>query len=63
MWTVIYMAQTKDSVLKLQDLLAGSGLAVRVKPVGEDSQNAYYEILVPETEAQLAHGILIKNGY
>ena len=63
MWTVIYMAQTKDSVLKVQELLAAAELAVRVRPVGEGGKDGFFEILVPETEAQLAHTILIKNGY
>ena len=63
MWTVIYMAQTKESVLKVQEILAEASLAVRVKPVGEGADDGYFEILVPETEAQLAHAILIRNGY
>lgn len=63
MWTVIYMAQTKESVLKVQELLSSSNLAVRVRPVGNGTDDGYFEILVPETEAQLAHTILIKNGY
>lgn len=63
MWTVIYMAQTKESVLKVQELLSAAELAVRVRPVGGGSGDGYFEILVPETEAQLAHTILIKNGY
>ena len=63
MWTVIYMAQTKESVLKVQELLTSANLAVRVRPVGGGAEDGYFEILVPETEAQLAHTILIKNGY
>lgn len=65
MWTVIYMAQSKESVLKVQKLLAESSLAVRVRPVGEGegAEDGYFEILVPETETQLAHAILIRNGY
>jgi hypothetical protein len=63
MWTVIYMAQTKESVLEVQKILAESSLAVRVRPVGEGASDGYFEILVPETETQLAHAILIRNGY
>ena len=68
MWTVIYMAQTKESVLQVQEILAEAKLAVRVRPVGDGSagegrDDGYFEILVPETEAQLAHSILIRNGY
>ncbi|HEX2937710.1 MAG TPA: hypothetical protein VHO66_02215 [Ruminiclostridium sp.] len=63
MWTVIYMAQTKESVLKVQEILAEASLAVRVKPIGGGADDGYFEILVPETEAQLAHAILIRSGY
>ena len=63
MWTVIYMAQTKDSVLKVQEMLTAASLAVRVRPMGEGADDGFFEILVPETEAQLALTILIKNGY
>ncbi|HCC00391.1 MAG TPA: hypothetical protein DEP42_04125 [Ruminococcaceae bacterium] len=64
MWTVIYMAQTKDSVLKVRELLSAANLAVRVRPVGGSSaEDGYFEILVPQTEAQLAHTILLKNEY
>lgn len=63
MWTVIYIAQTKEQVLKVQSVLTESSLAVKVKPVGKGSDDGYFEILVPETESQLAHTILIRNGY
>jgi hypothetical protein len=63
MWTVIYMAQSRESVLKVQELLAAAEFAVRVRPVGEGGDSGYFEILVPETEAQQAHTLLIKNGY
>jgi hypothetical protein len=63
MWTVIYMAQTKEPVLKVQELLSQAGLAVKIRPVGEGAEDGYYEILVPETESQLAHTILLKSGY
>lgn len=63
MWTVIYMVQTKVSVLKVQELLTAEKVAVRVRPVGDGGESGFFEILVPEPEAQMAHTILIKNGY
>lgn len=63
MWTVIYMAQTKESVLEVQSLLENDKIAVRIKPLCDGTSDGYYEILVPETETQQAHGVLIKNGY
>lgn len=63
MWTVIYMAQSKEAVIKIQQMLAANDLAARIRPVGEGGDDGYFEILVPETEAQLAHAVLINNGY
>ena len=63
MWTVIYMAQNKDAVLNVQELLSLAGLAVKIRPIGEGAEDGYFEILVPETESQLAHTILLKSGY
>lgn len=63
MWTVIYMAQSKEAVVKIQRLLAENSLAARIRPLGEGGDSGYFEILVPETEAQLAHAVLINNGY
>jgi hypothetical protein len=63
MWTVIYMAQNKEPVLKVQQILTQANVAVKVRPVGGGADDGYFEILVPETEAQLAHKILMRNGY
>lgn len=75
MWTSIYMAQSRGSVLKVKELLDASGIPACVRPIrnggagsvvqsaARDSDDGYYELLVPETEAQLAHTILIENGY
>lgn len=62
MWTVIYMSNEKAEVLKIQELLDKASLAVKVRPLA-GGDGSYIEILVPETEAQIAHEILIKNGY
>jgi hypothetical protein len=63
MWTVIYMAQSKESVMKVEKILADAAVAVRVRPVGGGEDDGYFEILVPEAETQLAHSILIRSGY
>ena len=33
MWTVVYMAQTKEIVMKLQQILEKEGLLVKIRPV------------------------------
>lgn len=65
MWRVVYMAQTRTIADRITDLLIKEGFLIKVKPVYKnvlDEEN-YYEILVPQTEAQEVHDILMENGY
>jgi len=65
MWRVVYMAQTKTIADQITDLLNKEGFLIKVKPVYKnvpDEEN-YYEILVPQTEVQEVHDILMENGY
>ncbi|MCX7715176.1 MAG: hypothetical protein N2171_05575 [Clostridia bacterium] len=62
MWTVIYMAQSKEIVEKLQALLESRGILVKVRPVNKkdiDDKDCCYEVLVPESEVEQAHDIII----
>jgi hypothetical protein len=61
MWMVIYMAKSKELILRVRDILVDTGIAVRVRPISDS--DGYYEILVPETEVQIAHEKLIKHGF
>lgn len=59
MWTVIYIAPTKNIAEKYQQSLAEEGLLVQLRPVGsQQSNNVSIEILVPESEAEEAHEFL-----
>ncbi|MDD5602485.1 MAG: hypothetical protein PHG48_00175 [Eubacteriales bacterium] len=37
MWTVVYMAQTREAALELQDLLKKRNMLVRLRPAGVNS--------------------------
>lgn len=65
MWTVVYMAQNKEIVTKLQDFLEKEGLLVKIRPMSKNSNNKdnYYEVLVPESEVEEAHSIIIDTGF
>jgi menaquinone-dependent protoporphyrinogen IX oxidase len=65
MWTVVYMAQTKEIVMKLQQILEKEGLLVKIRPVSKNTENNdnYYEVLVPESEVEEAHSIIIDTGF
>ncbi|MBZ4646618.1 MAG: hypothetical protein JG777_2107 [Clostridia bacterium] len=65
MWTVVYMAQSKEIVMKLQQVLEKEGLLVKIRPISKnlDNNDNYYEVLVPESEVEEAHSIIIDTGF
>ncbi len=68
MWTVVYMAQSQELVKELQQVLEDEGLLVMIRPVNKSTENentkdAYYEVLVPESEVEEAHSIIIDTGF
>ena len=65
MWTVVYMAQSQEVVDALKGILEQEGLLVKVRPVNRsvDGEVSYFEVLVPESEVEEAHGIIIEKGF
>lgn len=59
MWTVIYIAPTKNIAEKYQQALAEEGILVQLRPVGSQQSNSVsIEILAAESEAEEAHELL-----
>jgi menaquinone-dependent protoporphyrinogen IX oxidase len=65
MWTVVYMAQSKEIATKLQELLTAEGILVKVRPISKNHENSdnYFEVLVPEAEVEEAHSVIIEKGF
>jgi hypothetical protein len=65
MWTVVYMAQSKDIATKLQELLTNEGILVKLRPISKnpDNNDNYFEVLVPEAEVEEAHSVIIEKGF
>jgi menaquinone-dependent protoporphyrinogen IX oxidase len=65
MWTVVYMAQSKEIATKLEELLTKEGILVKLRPVTKNRENNddYYEVLVPQAEIEEAHSVIIEKGY
>jgi hypothetical protein len=65
MWTVVYMAQSKEIATALQELLTKEGILVKLRPISKNHENNdnYYEVLVPEAEVEEAHSVIIEKGY
>ncbi|NLM50677.1 MAG: hypothetical protein GX196_06980 [Clostridiaceae bacterium] len=64
MWTVIYLAQSKEIAQKLQKALEDEGLLVKVRPIQKSQDDSgCYEVLVLESEVEQAHSIIIETGF
>jgi len=61
MWTVVYIAPNKTSAETYKEILVTEGLLVQLRPIGalNQSENGSVEILVPESEAEEAHEIIL----
>ena len=63
MWTVVYISQNEDVAKEIKQLLEDSQILVMMRSVGEeDGEQKSFEILVPETEVEQAHNIIINNN-
>ena len=65
MWIVVFISQNKDTADKVIEILRKAGLIVKVRTLGTKSDNLYgcYEILLPESEVEEGHRVLISNMY
>ena len=65
MWTVVYIAKSREIAESLRVLFEKAKLLVRIRPVCKqsDSENDSYDILVPESEVSQAHSIIIENDF
>lgn len=63
MWTVVYIAQSKDIAERLRNALESANLLVMVRNAQNDKINSQtgtcFEVLVPDAEIQQAHDIII----
>ena len=61
----MYMAQSKEIATQMQGFLVNEGILVKLRPISKKHENKdnYYEVLVPETEVEEAHSVIIEKGY
>lgn len=64
MWMAVYVAQTKEAAEKIRGFLQAAGVLVKVRAVNQTADEKFgcYEILVPESELDEAHGIIIERA-
>lgn len=59
MWTVVYIAQSRHEMEKIEKALCEQGVLVKIKKIGKNNDdNGLYEILVPKSEVDDAYIIL-----
>ena len=65
MWIVVYMSQNKLSIDNLRVALEAAGILLKVRPVNKSgsSSDECFELLVPESEVNQAHEIIIEQGF
>ena len=65
MWIVVYITQNKETALQTKELLRKAGLLVKMRAVGLRGNEQYgcYEILLPESEVEEGHNILIEKTF
>jgi len=56
------MANTREDAEKLKNILVEEGFLVKVKPISKNNVEGTSEVLVPRTEAEEVHSILIQLG-
>lgn len=63
MWTVIYISQSKDTANRMKELLQSAGMLVKMRAVTQSANENYgcYELLVPESEVEEAHSMMISK--
>lgn len=62
MWTVVYIAIGKEKAEFFKQLLYAEGILADLRPAGNaNAGNAVYEVVVPASEAEEAHAILMQN--
>ena len=63
MWIVVYITQNRETAMSLKKLLNEAGLLVKVRSIGlrEDAQYGCYEVLLPESEIEEDHNVIIES--
>lgn len=63
MWTVVYVAQKAEEILKIKTVLDENEIVSRVrqKNISEKEDGECFEIMVPSAELSLAQDLIISS--
>lgn len=65
MWTVVYIAKNTQIAEQLRTLLEDGGMLVKIRPISKGGEHveSSCEVLVPESEVEQAHSLIIDTGF
>lgn len=63
MWIVVFITQNRETANRATEVLRKVGLLVKMKTLGTKADTVYgcYEILLPESEVEEGHKVLISD--
>ncbi len=61
MWTIVYLANSTDLKNSICTLLDGKGIIYKVHPIvpTQEDMGMCYNVLVPASEVNLAHALIL----
>ena len=60
MWTVIYMAQNKETANQIRQLIEDKKIITKIRSLRKSEEDYCYELLVPASEVSMAHGCILE---
>lgn len=65
LWIVVYITQNKETATRAKKFLREAGLLVKMRSIGIRGNEQYgcYEILLPESEVEEGHNVLIEKMF
>ncbi len=62
MWTVIHIVQSENRANEINDKLSKDGFLVKIQPINRNDEDGFFQILVPEAEAEEAYNLIAELG-
>ncbi len=63
MWTVVYVSQNEEKARLLAELFDTNSIISRVHNAGREPEGGCYEVLVPQTELDMAQDLIFENEF
>lgn len=60
MWTVIYMAQSKEILNQIRKIIEDKKIITKIRSLRKSEEDYCYELLVPASEVSAAHGCILE---